>query len=142
MTINLNSDFEVLVATLSGEAEGETTDGKEAVAASIMNRVALARVHPHFGDGTVRAACLYPKQFSCWNPGPDHDRIMALDLAHPSPALQDCMDIARDAIAGALKDRTGGADYYFAISIPAPAWVVGARFKGQFGSQIFWGSVK
>jgi spore germination cell wall hydrolase CwlJ-like protein len=142
MPIDLTSDFEVLVATLSGEAEGETLAGKQAIAASIMNRVAQAKTHPHFGDGTVRGACLAHMQYDCWLPGPDYDRIIALDLTKPSAALQDCIGVAKAAIAGTLADLTHGSTYYYAPSIPGPAWLAGARWCGVFGTQLFWRGVK
>ena len=142
MAIDLNSDLEVLAATISGEAESEPLSGKQAVALSVLNRVKAAKIHPHFGDGTVRGACLAPSQYSCWLPGPDRDRIVALDLSKPYPALKDCIIVAKSALAGALNDFTEGATYYFAQSIPAPSWVVGAMFCGLFGTQLFWRNVK
>jgi len=143
VVIDLTSDFEVLVATIDGEGEGEPLIGKQAIAASIMNRVALAKAHPHFGDGTIRGACLTHEQYDCWMPGPDHDRIMALDLANPSPALQDCITVANGMIAGTLKDPTRGATYYFnPEEIEPPTWVAGGIFCGQFGSHRFYKGVK
>lgn len=142
MVIDLTSDFEVLVATIDGEGESETLSGKQAITASIINRVALAKVHPHFGGGTIRGACLSHAQYDCWMPGPDCTRIMALDLANPSPALQECMSVATAAIAGTLVDPTNKATYYYEPSIPGPAWLVGALFCGMFGSQLFWKGVK
>jgi cell wall hydrolase len=142
MPIDMTSDFEVLAATIDGEAEGETLIGKQAVAASIMRRVSLAGKHPHFGDGTVRSACTWPGQYDCWLAGPDLDRIEALDFNNPAPAFQQSMDVARAALAGILPDPTGGATYYYHPSIPGPAWLVGAVWCGQFGSQLFWRNVK
>lgn len=143
MTINLTSDFQVLTATIDGEGESEPLIGKQAIAASIMNRVALAHVHPHFGGGTVRGACLAHEQYDCWLPGPDHDRIMALDLANPSPALQECMTVADDALAGTLADPTGGGTYYYdPAEVEAPTWTQGATFCGKFGNQLFYKNVK
>jgi hypothetical protein len=101
--IDLTSDLEVLAATVDGEAEGETLVGKQAVAASIMNRVALAGSHPHFGDGTVWGACLAHMQYDVWMPGPDRDRIDRLDFNNPSPAFQDCINIAKAAMDVALR---------------------------------------
>jgi hypothetical protein len=41
-----------------------------------------------------------------------------------------------------MPDLTNGATYYYAISIPAPVWLPGARWCGQFGSQLFWKDVR
>lgn len=142
MPIDLTSDPQVLAATIDGEAEGEPLIGKQAVASSIMNRVALAHVHPHFGDGTIRGACLAHAQYDCWMPGPDLDRINALDFNNPSPAFQQSIDVARSAIAGTLPDITGGATYYYEPTIPGPFWLVGAKWCGQRGTQLFWKDVK
>jgi hypothetical protein len=46
--------MQVLAATIDGKAAGESLVEKQSVAASILNRVALASSHPPFGDGTVR----------------------------------------------------------------------------------------
>lgn len=142
MAIDLTSDFHVLAATIDGEAEGEPLAGKQAVASSILNRVALSKVHSHFGDGTIRGACLAHAQFDCWMPGPDCDRINALEFEHPSPGLQDCMDVANEAIQGALTDPTGGSTHYYDHGILGPMWLVGAKWCGQFGRQLFWKNVK
>lgn len=140
--IDLSDNFQVLVATIDGEAEGEPLVGKQAVAASIMNRVAQAAHHPHFGDGTARGACLAHMQYDCWLPGPDRDRIEALDFDAPTAALQECIDTAKAALAGELVDPSGGATYYHATSIAPPKWVKGATFCGQFGKQLFYKGVR
>jgi N-acetylmuramoyl-L-alanine amidase len=142
VAIDLTSDFQVLAATIDGEAEGEPLIGKQAVATSIMNRVKLANVHPHFGDGTIRGACTAHLQYDCWSPGPDYDRIMALDPANPTPAFAECLEVARQAIDGTLVDPTKNATYYYEPTIPGPPWLVGALWCGQFGSQLFWKAVK
>ena len=142
MTIDINSDFQVLVATLSGEAEDQSMAAKQGVAAVIMHRVSESHTHPHFGDGTIRGACLAHMQFSCWLPGPDHDRIMKLDLDHPYPALADCMAVANQAMQGSLDDPTNGATYYFDDSIEHPTWTQGATFCCQIDRLLFYKDVK
>lgn len=143
MTIDLTNDFQVLFATIDGEAEGEPLIGKQAVCASIMNRVAQAGVHPHFGDGTVKGACLAHMQYDAWNPGPDRDRIEALDPDAPkNQAQQDALDTARAALDGSLVDPTDNATYYYADTIAPPPWTVGAIFCGKFGTQLFYKGVK
>lgn len=140
--IDLTSDFEVLAATIDGEAERELTSGKEAVASTVLTRVKQSPGRKQFGDGTIRGACLAPEQFDCWMPGPDRDRIMALDVNNPTPAFEQCIAIAKKAMAGELTDITNGATFYYARNIPAPFWVAGAMYCGQFGSQLFWKGVK
>jgi spore germination cell wall hydrolase CwlJ-like protein len=141
-TIDLNNDLDVLFGTIIGEAESEVAIGKVAVGWSVMNRVAMAGKHPHFGDGTVRSVCLFPSQYDCWNKGPDRDRIMKLNLDFLTPIQQQAMQIAKDVIAKKTIDVTGGATYYYQKDIPAPPWVPGAIFCGLFGTQIFWRGIK
>lgn len=140
--IDLNDDIQVLSATIDGEAEGEPPAGQIAVGWSAKNRALLARIHPHFGNGSIRSACLFPAQYNCWLPGPDRDRIMALDFDHPTPAFARCITVAKGIIAGTIADPTGGATYYYDPEIEGPPWLVGAKWRGQFGSQLFWGNVK
>lgn len=147
--INQLSDLEVLAATIDGEAEGEPVNGQQAVATTIVNRAAAAKAfkeshgynHPQFGDGTLRGACMARTQYDCWMPGPDLDRITALDPADPTPAFRACLQIAQAAIDGTLPNAVGTATHYFAQSITAPRWVYGARWKGQVGKHLFWGEV-
>ena len=119
--IDLNDDFEVLAATLYGEARSEPLLGKQAVACVILNRVALSDNRPQFGDGTIAGACLEPWQFSCWN---DHDpnraRLIGLDFTKPAPALAACIAVAEDAIAGKLTDPTQGCCFYKVTTLPWP----------------------
>lgn len=51
------------VLTIYLEAEGESLDGKTAVAEVILRRT----VKKFRSDGTVASTVLWPKQFSCWN---------------------------------------------------------------------------
>lgn len=140
--IDLTQDLDVLFGTIDGEAENQSMDGWLAVGWSIKNRAALAHVHPHFGDGTIKGACLAHDQYDCWLPGADHDRVMAIDLNNLTQAQQAIMHIAQQIILGQTADPTLGATYYYARSIEAPFWVVGAWFCGLFGSQLFWKGIK
>jgi spore germination cell wall hydrolase CwlJ-like protein len=81
-------------------------------------------------------------QYDVWLPGPDRARINALDSNNLTPAVRDCNDIAKAAIAGTLGDHTRGATFYYEPTIPGPAWLAGARWCGQFGNQLFWKVVK
>src|SRR5687768_8768998 len=60
MTLSLE-DILIGARTVFGEARGEPYEGQKAVAHVILNRAAK--------EGSVAAACLRPKQFSCWNVG-------------------------------------------------------------------------
>ena len=95
------SDAEVVAKTLDGEAGNQGYRGQKAVANVIMRRAQLGWQ----GEKTLRGVCLHPKQFSCWDIGPDLDRIMA--GTNPQ-----CMSLALLALANNLPDITNGADSY------------------------------
>ena len=140
--IDLTSDLDVLFGTIDGEAENQPVDGWIAVGWSVVNRAALAKTNHTFGDGTIRGACLSHDQYDCWNPGTDHDRIMALDLNNLTSIQQQIMHVASQIIAKQLADPTLGSTHYYAKRIAAPSWVSGAFFCGLYGSQLFWKGVK
>lgn len=105
------------------EAEGESYEGKVAVAAVIYNR---AR-HPGWWGTTVKDVCLTSKQFSAWNDGnPRRNRIGEWDLE--SPIFRQCMMAAID---GYGRDPTDGADHYFAHGVVLPSWA-----EGKHGQRI------
>jgi hypothetical protein len=109
-------------------------------------------------DASYKAVCLAPNQFSCWNPGTDrnHVALMAqariliegvdvaghVDTMHPiDPLLLECLYLADGVISGALLDRTGSANSYWAPAamVPAgrvPSWAVGLAHL-QIGTQLF-----
>lgn len=124
MTIDFDSDLEVLTATIWGEARGQSLLGKQGVAAVVNNRAEYAKTHhrPQFGDGTLRSACLASWQFSSWNPSdPNRSKMLSLDLSEPDEVLQDCIDTAQATIDGTLVDPTEGATFYKVTTLPWPA---------------------
>ena len=107
----------IFTLTLLGEAENTGVSGMQHVASVILNR---ARIGGWWGHD-VRSVCLAPWQFSCWNPGPDRDRILALPTTYPWYGIAD--GIVSLAMAGSLADATLGADSYYARSMKTPpAW--------------------
>lgn len=104
-------NIDMLARTCYGEARGEGTLGMKAVACVVMNRVALAKVHPRFGDGTPYGACMYPWQFSCHNPNDPNCQIIN-DVDDSDPIFVQALQIATSAVNGLLDDITGGATYY------------------------------
>lgn len=132
----------VVALTLWGEARGATADFDhdgipdllEAIASVILNRV---KVQWHGWGLTAQEVCLKPKQFSCWNPGPDHNHQEVLNAARnllrggtTGPILRQCLALAAEVCAGTLKDAVNGATSYFspAAMVPrdrVPEWAVG-----------------
>lgn len=125
----------VLARTLYGEARGEDRRGREMVANVVMNRVNID-LHRDgkpdwWGEGVV-AVCLAPWQFSCWLPkDPNRAKLMAVTEA--DPIFRECVQIARQAIAGNLPDHTGGATHYLNIPLvmktggKLPTWATDAK---------------
>ena len=106
-----------------------------------MNRVHQARKRGrHWWGNTVEEVCLQPYQFSCWNPGdPNREAILSVDLREPIFLV--CLRIARRAVAGVLKDPTGGATHYHTENVE-PVWSVGREPSAVIGRHRFYNDVE
>jgi N-acetylmuramoyl-L-alanine amidase len=131
------TDFssEVAARTIYGEARGEGEAGMRAVAHVLVNRLKLGK----WGNN-LALVCLAPYQFSSWN-FTDPNRKLMLALADNDTLLVAIRSYLADALAGD-PDPTNGATFYFANSIPAPAWAAGATQTVQIGHQLFYRDVK
>lgn len=107
-------DLDFVARTIMAEAEGESYEGKVAVAAVIYNR---AR-DPRWWGTTVIDVCLTAKQFSCWNDASVRRNKIGEWGLH-QPIYRECM---RAAIEGVDRDPTNGADSYFAHALVTPRW--------------------
>ncbi len=116
----------VVACTLIAEAESGGTKAMTEVACVIQNRL---KFDPRLWGNTLRAVCLHPYAFSCWNAGPNHnrDRVLYIAAHEPSyPAYVQAQAIVADMIRLGLKDVTGGAcGYYNATQLQAPKWAIG-----------------
>lgn len=111
------TDLDFVARTVMAEAEGESYEGKVAVAAVIYNR---AR-QPRWWGVTIKDACLTSKQFSAWNDdNPRRNRIGEWGLMH-----KDFRECFRAAIEAYDRDPTSGADHYFAHDVVRPPWAEG-----------------
>ena len=128
---------DTLARTLYGEARGELYGGKCAVACVIINRVISPRVW--WGDDVV-SVCRYPYQFSCWNES-DINRSIIERISDEEPTFKECLDIAHDAVTGALIDITFGSCNYHAKGI-SPAWARGKTPVIRIGGHIFYNDVE
>lgn len=107
----------LLALTVLGEAEGESEEGKFAVAHVVKNR--MRRKPTKYG--TVADTVLAPYQFSCWNEGdgPDGQRrdflletVSKGALNIPTAVWAECWKAAFGAMDGGSKDPTNGATHY------------------------------
>lgn len=138
-------DVTTLAKTLWGEARGEPTPGKVAVAFVIVNR---AGRRAFAGDlagraGAVEAVCLAPWQFSCWNEGdPNREKLLELEPAEYTTER----GIARTVMGGQAFDPTKGSDCYHTTDAPAgadvwpPAWAAVMPEKARIGGHVFYNS--
>ena len=107
----LTKEQQIIALTLLAEARGEGTEGMEAEAMVIKQRMANRKQ-------TASQVCLAPKQFSCWN-GKTSD-----DLHHlwQSPAAPDAIEVVRrfDKLD---PEVIGYADHYCTVNIE-PFWAI------------------
>jgi len=133
-----DSTIDTLARTLCGEARGEGQAGMEAVAAVIMNRLAVAAEHggQYWWGSSTAAICQRPWQFSCWNEG-DPNRPQLEAVAEDDLWFASALRIARRAAHGLLADPTGGATHYHHHAI-VPSWTIGRRPSASIGRHLFY----
>ena len=129
----MSDPVDVVARTLWGEARGEGRAGMEAVAAVISNRVHNPR---WWGQDWV-TVCKHPWQFSCWNlSDPNLAKITVVNGSDPTFVTATL--VAENAINGRLADSTGGADSYYALGTPEPAWAAIAVHTVTIGRHAFY----
>ena len=112
------SDLDILTLTVWAEARGEPEDGQRAVAYVILNRLAAPKWwsqerNDGIEDNTIKAVCLDPWQFSCWNPGtPAYKAILKPSLLNDSKVLR-IRALCEEVMAEyPNNDLTHGANHY------------------------------
>ena len=115
-------EIDVFARTIDGEAEGCGARGMTAVGCVMWNRVQ----HPRWWGQDIVSVCRDPWQFSCWNPGPDCERIKRLNEVTDN-WFSIAIGIAQLIASGKQSDITGGADSYYAKSMTdPPSWAARA----------------
>lgn len=123
---------DVLARTIWGEARGEGVAGMQAVASVVLNRAARGG----WWGNTIVEVCRKPYQFSCWL-RTDPNLVKLLSVGPDDARFSQAIQIAAQAVAGALPDNTGGATHYHAASI-RPAWSSQMAYLGTIGGHIFY----
>lgn len=123
------SDLQIIARTLDGEAGNQGLEGIQGVGSVILRRVLLKWQ----GETTARGVCLHAKQFSCWLPSRDRNRIMGQFYFAPPK----CMEIAQQITVGTLPDNTNGADSYIVTGMPY-YWAIGLTPVAIIGNQSFY----
>lgn len=127
-----NTEVETLARTIWGEARGEGSQGMQAVANVIVNRVkAVSWYGANFED-----VCKKPKQFSCWN-ADDPNFSKCMNVTNTDAQFRQCLEIAQLAILGQLEDVTSGANHYHTIGI-VPSWARIEKQTCRIGNHIFY----
>jgi N-acetylmuramoyl-L-alanine amidase len=122
MQMNIDvTDLDFVARTVMAEAEGETYEGKVAVAAVIYNRAG----NPGWWGSSVKDVCLTAKQFSAWNDeNPRRNKIGEWTLE--DRVFRACFKAAIEAID---RDPTHGANHYFSHASVTPTWADGLEQK-------------
>lgn len=113
------TDLDFVARTVMAEAEGETYEGKVAVAAVIYNRAS----RPGWWGSSVKDVCITSKQFSAWNDR-NGRRNMIGEWTLENRTFRQCFKAAVEALD---RDPTHGADHYFAhnVVLIEPSWADG-----------------
>lgn len=135
---DLFSDQEIIAKTAWGEARGLGSQGMQATLNTLQNR--LSSGITWWGD-TLRTVALHPFQYSCWNVN-DPNQPKLLQVTESDPQYASAMQLAASALSGSLVDVTGGADSYYAGSLPKPPkWSAGLTPTIQIGDQLYFRTV-
>lgn len=128
-------DVSTLAKVLWGEARSEGTDGMEAVAWVVVNRV--RQPGTRFPD-TVTAVCRQPFQFSCFNTSdPNAKLCAAVNESDASYAL--ALWVAASVLTGQVPDPTHGAQYYHTVGMKQyPAWASKMQLVVTLGHHRFY----
>lgn len=125
---------DTLARTLWGEARSEGSEGMQAVANVVLNRVA----NPGWWGYDIESVCRKPYQFSSWNStDPNLPKLLAVTPADPQFAQ--ALQIAGLAVAGQLPDVTNGADSFKVTTLAWPAsWGPQVAASAVIGAHSFY----
>ena len=129
-------DLQILASTIYGEARGEDSSGKYAVACVIYNRWEKKKY-----TKTIYDICLAPKQFSCWNKDDPNYKLLTepnrpLDKAYID-SLEEAIFVLRE---GKHNDITNGATHYHTKNI-MPYWAKGKQPCATIGNHLFYNNI-
>jgi spore germination cell wall hydrolase CwlJ-like protein len=134
-------DRDVLARTIWGEARGESSGGRVAVAWSIRNRVFDGKTNSWWGEGYA-GVCQKPYQFSCWNKNDPNFPYLSGAKEIPFRELAQARIVADQVIDGKVQDPTSGATHYYALAMKTPpAWAAKAKQTLKLGGHVFFRDV-
>ena len=125
----------VMIRTVIGEARGEPTAGKAAVAWDIRNRFYSGR----FGL-TIAGVCMARKQFSCWNDS-DVNRQVCANYDENTEVYKQIAAIVEDVLSNEGVDPTAGSTHYCTRNLNPP-WAEGHEPVIEIGAHKFFNDVR
>lgn len=135
---NALDDKQALALAIYGEARGENTEGKIAVAWVIVNR---AKHGGWYGDN-IKGVAYKKNQFSCFNSNdPNYEKLKKIALNF-NKALQDkvlasCYTIAKGVLSGTIESNVKDATHYHTTAIK-PSWLKGVEFITKIQNHKFY----
>jgi hypothetical protein len=127
------------ITILASTAWMENRGGGKLGMQSVMNVVMNRADSPGWWGNTVTSVCLFPYQFSCWNPGSGQIVLNMEAMQDGDVNWELAAAMAALAIAGNLPDITGNADSYYDVHRPrVPKWVKGAVYTRTVHGQRFY----
>lgn len=134
----MDAELAYLTATLFGEAGGEGIIGIQTVASVIVNRRNYYQAHSKGGSIKLSDVCLARWQFSFWN-NKRNWTVQSIENWAKSlkgsnvKAWNNCLSVAKQAIAGTMKDVANGATFYYATWMDkkgqTPSWGRTSNYK-------------
>ena len=132
MDLKDRDEFDLLLACIRGEAEGEALWGKLAVACVVRNRVFDKRWADNYKD-----VLLQPKQFSCFLPGFYRPEIFKREWNEIW--WRECKFAAWGVMYNYMRDITQGANHYYSTGlIDPPYWAEGKHPMFRTGGHCFF----
>ena len=121
------------ILTIFQEAEGESYDGKIAVAEVILRRTQ----DKFMSDGTIVDTCLRAYQFSGWN-SKSPNRVRSAKMADDLQPVKDCIAAWDEAVHGS--NLTHGAVFYYNPKLvpERPAWADPDHYTVTIGHHDFF----
>jgi spore germination cell wall hydrolase CwlJ-like protein len=126
------ADITFMALTLWREARGETKEVRRGIAAVIMNRAK----NPSWWGHNVMEVLFKKWQFSSMT-DPNDKQLTKWPQPNDDIWLE-CLEIAEMAIEGHFVWKLNGANHYYDVSIPPPAWAAEDWFIEQIGKIRFY----
>jgi spore germination cell wall hydrolase CwlJ-like protein len=128
MDLSKYTDIEIAASTICAEAGGEPFAGQVMVGETIANRAIQSGM-------SIRAVCLAPKQFSCWNNR--GTMWLRMQTMRKHPAWADCVKVAETICKQGYKPVSPVTHYYAFKKINMPAWAESMKLVSIVGGHYF-----